>query len=142
MAIKIHHEKDLNIISRAVMNYFYLFLGAGAAIVLLIIFYDIKSKKKVDEILRANKNIPPLFMLRSAELKVNAIRSALTTPGYSDSAETQNNLISQLDQIMNSYKNREMPLATYYAKLGSLLITVNKIKTPDPAPQQEVQACL
>jgi len=124
------------------MNYFYLFLGAGTAIVLLIIFYDIKNKKKVDEILRANKNIPPLFMLRSAELKVNAIRSALSTPGYIESAETQNDLIAQLDQIMNSYKNRELPLATYYAKLGSLLITVNKMKMPDPVPQGEVQACL
>jgi hypothetical protein len=124
------------------MNYFYLFLGAGTAIVLLIIFYDIKNKKRVNEILRANKNIPPLFMLRSAELKVNAIRSALSTPGYIDSVETQNNLNEQLDQIMNSYKNREMPLATYYAKLGSLLITVNKMKTPDSVPQGEAQACL
>lgn len=124
------------------MNYFYLFLGAGTAIVLLIIFYDIKNKKKVDEILRANKNIPPLFMLRSAELKVNAIRSALNTPGYIESAETQNELIAQLDQITTSYKNRELPLAAYYAKLGSLLITVNKMKTPDPVPQTEVQACL
>ena len=124
------------------MNYFYLFLGAGTAIVLLIIFYDIKNKKRVNEILRANKNIPPLFMLRSAELKVNAIRSALSTPGYIESAETQNELIAQLDQIINSYKNRELPLATYYAKLGSLLITVNKMKTPDPVPQGEVQACL
>ena len=124
------------------MNYFYLFLGAGIAIVLLIIFYDIKNKKKVDEILRANKNIPPLFMLRSAELKVNAIRSALSTPGYIDSVETQNNLIAQLDLIISAYRNREMPLATYYAKLGSLLIAVNKMKTPDPVPQGEIQACL
>ena len=124
------------------MNYFYLFLGAGTAIVLLIIFYDIKNKKKVDEILRANKNIPPLFMLRSAELKVNAIRLALSTPGYIDSVETQNNLIAQLDQIMSSYRNREMPLATYYAKLGSLLITVNKMKAPEPVSQGEIQACL
>ena len=124
------------------MNYFYLFLGAGTAIVLLIIFYDIKNKKKVDEILRANKNIPPLFMLRSAELKVNAIRSALNTPGYIENAETQNELIAQLDQVTTSYKNRELPLAAYYAKLGSLLITVNKMKTPDPVPEGEVQACL
>ena len=124
------------------MNYFYLFLGAGTAIVLLIIFYDIKNKKKVDEILRANKNIPPLFMLRSAELKVNAIKAALSTPGYIESAETQNELIAQLDQVTTSYKNRELPLAAYYAKLGSLLITVNKMKTPDPVPEGEVQACL
>jgi hypothetical protein len=112
------------------MNYFYLFLGAGSFIVLLIIIYDIQNKKKVNEILRANKNVPPLFMLRSAELKIAAIRSALNIPDYGD-AETEQakeNLIKQLDKLVAGYKNREMPLTAYYAKLGSLLISVNKFR--------------
>jgi hypothetical protein len=29
---------------------------------------------------------------------------------------------------MASYKNREIPLTAYYAKLGALLITTNKLK--------------
>lgn len=112
------------------MNYFYLFLGAGSFIVLLIIIYDIQNRKKVNEILRANKNVPPLFMLRSAELKIAAIRSALNIPDYGD-AETEQakeNLIKQLDKLVAGYKNRELPLTAYYAKLGSLLISVNKFK--------------
>jgi hypothetical protein len=81
-------------------------------------------------------------MLRSAELKVNAIRSALNTPGYTDSEETKNDFIGQLDKLMNGYKNREITLATYYARLGSLLISVNKIKASAPESQGEIQACL
>jgi|GEM_PF-726854 len=112
------------------MNYFYLFLGAGSFIVLLIIMYDIRNKKKVDEILRHNKNVPPLFMLRSAELKIAAIRSALNIPDYGDTETEQSkeNLIKQLDKLIAGYKNREMPLTAYYAKLGSLLISVNKFR--------------
>ncbi len=69
-------------------------------------------------------------MLRSAELKVNAIRSALHTPGYTNREieETKVAIASQLDKLMSSYKNREIPLTTYYAKLGALLISVNKLK--------------
>ena len=112
------------------MNYFYLFLGAGIVIVCLIIIYDIQNRKRVNDILRANKNVPPLFMLRSAELKVSAIRAALNIPDYGDTEteKAKDNLIKQLDKLVTGYKNREMPLTAYYAKLGALLISVNKFK--------------
>jgi len=118
------------------MNYFYLFLGAGSFIVLMIIIYDIKNRKKVNDILRANKNVPPLFMLRSAELKIAAIRSALNIPDYGDveTEQTKENLLKQLDKLVAGYKGREMPLTAYYAKLGSLLISVNKFRTSVSAP--------
>jgi hypothetical protein len=118
------------------MNYFYLFLGAGSFIVLMIIIYDIQNRKKVNDILRANKNVPPLFMLRSAELKIAAIRSALNIPDYGD-AETEQakeSLIKQLDKLVAGYKSREMPLTAYYAKLGSLLISVNKFRASVSSP--------
>ena len=112
------------------MNYFYLFLGAGSFIVFMIIIYDIKNRKKVNEILRSNKNVPPLFMLRSAEIKIAAIRTALNIPDYGDAGteQTKESLLTQLDKLIEGYKNREMPLTAYYAKLGSLLISVNKFK--------------
>jgi len=118
------------------MNYFYLFLGAGSFIVLMIIIYDIKNRKKVNDILRANKNVPPLFMLRSAELKIAAIRSALNIPDYGDveTEQTKENLLKQLDKLVAGYKGREMPLTAYYAKLGSLLISVNKFRASVSAP--------
>jgi hypothetical protein len=118
------------------MNYFYLFLGAGSFIVLMIIIYDIKNRKKVNDILRANKNVPPLFMLRSAELKIAAIRSALNIPEYGDveTEQTKDNLLKQLDKLVAGYKSREMPLTAYYAKLGSLLISVNKFRASVSSP--------
>jgi len=118
------------------MNYFYLFLGAGSFIVLMIIMYDIKNRKKVNDILRHNKNVPPLFMLRSAELKIAAIRSALNIPDYGDNETEQakEGLIKQLDKLVAGYKNREMPLTAYYAKLGSLLISVNKFRASVGTP--------
>ena|ERR1700748_3970011 len=121
------------------MNYFYLFLSAGIIMVVLIIIYDIKNKKKVDDILRSNKNVPPLFMLRSAELKIVAIRSALNATGYTN-IEAKNELRQQLENIETAYKSRELPLATYYAKLGALLISVNSIKSVSPIPEVEVPA--
>jgi hypothetical protein len=124
------------------MNYFYLFLGAGSFIVLLIIIYDIQNRKKVNEILRANKNVPPLFMLRSADLKIAAIRTALNIPDYGDveTEQAKENLIKQLDKLVAGYKNREMPLTAYYAKLGSLLISVNKFRASVSGAQVQVHA--
>ncbi|MBS1523386.1 MAG: hypothetical protein JST50_20465 [Bacteroidetes bacterium] len=124
------------------MNYFYLFLGAGSFIVLMIIIYDIQNRKKVNDILRANKNVPPLFMLRSAELKIAAIRSALNIPDYGDveTEQAKENLIKQLDKLVAGYKNREMPLTAYYAKLGSLLISVNKFRASVSGAPVQVHA--
>ncbi len=118
------------------MNYFYLFLGAGSFIVLMIIIYDIRNRKKVNDILRANKNVPPLFMLRSADIKIAAIRTALNIPDYGDAEteQTKENLLKQLDKLLAGYKNREIPLTAYYAKLGSLLISVNKFKASMSVP--------
>ena len=102
----------------------------------MIIIYDIKNRKKVNDILRANKNVPPLFMLRSAELKIAAIRSALNIPDYGDveTEQVKENLLKQLDKLVAGYKGREMPLTAYYAKLGSLLISVNKFRASVSAP--------
>lgn len=112
------------------MNFFYLFLVAGAIIVYLIIQYDKQNKKKVDDILRANKNVPPLFMLRSAEQKVNAIKTIINSPNapFTDQAETKKAIAKQLTKLVDDYKNREIPLSIYYAKLGALLISANDLK--------------
>jgi len=112
------------------MNIAILFLIAGFILIYLIARYEKKNSNKVEDILRANKNVPPLFMLRSAELKVNAIKSALNNPattaiaGETEVAKMQN----ELARLMDGYKDREITLATYYSKLGALLISVNELK--------------
>ena len=118
------------------MNYFYLFLGAGSFIVFMIVIYDIRNRKKFNDILRANKNVPPLFMLRSADIKIAAIRTAMNIPDYGDAEteQTKEGLMQQLEKLVAGYKNRELPLTAYYAKLGSLLICVNKFRASVSSP--------
>ena len=112
-----------------VMNIALLFLIAGFILIYLIARYEKKNSNKAEVILRANKNVPPLFMLRSAELKVNAIKAALNNPAMTLSGEDEVlRMQKELTSLMNGYKDREITLATYYSKLGALLISVNELK--------------
>jgi Na+-transporting methylmalonyl-CoA/oxaloacetate decarboxylase gamma subunit len=112
------------------MNIVLLFLVAGIIVIYLITKYEKQNVKKIEEdIHRANKNIPPLFMLRSAEQKVNAIKSALKNADISDICDDE--VIEaglELNKLINSYKNRDIALAEYYTKLGALLIKVGELK--------------
>ncbi|MBS1502495.1 MAG: hypothetical protein JST32_10565 [Bacteroidetes bacterium] len=112
------------------INVFYLFVAVGVIAIFLILQYEKQNRKKVNAILRANKNVPPLFMLRSAELKVNAIRAAINTPGspVADHDEVRKSVKQQLEHLINDYTGRNITLATYYSKLGALLISVNELK--------------
>ena len=112
------------------MNIALLFLVVGIIVIYLIVKYEKQNNKKGEDILRANKNVPPLFMLRSAELKVNAIRSALKSSTMSDACD--NEIVKankELDKLIDSYKNRDIALAAYYSKLGALLIKVSELKS-------------
>jgi hypothetical protein len=68
-------------------------------------------------------------MLRSADLKVKAIKAALRTHGELGICwEAKKEIAHQLEQLMESYTNRQIALSVYYAKLGALLISVNELK--------------
>ncbi len=111
------------------MDYVLLFLVAGIIAIYFIARYEKKNKSEVENILRANKNVPPLFMLRSAELKVNAIKAALGSDAMIlASPDDVKYVADDLDRLMEDYKNREITLAIYYTKLGALLIKVNELK--------------
>lgn len=116
------------------MNVTLLFLVIGALIIFLIVRYKKQNTQNVNDILRANRNVPPLFMLRSAELKLNAIKSALNGPAMlvPEMDQTRTELLSDLYKIVDGYKNREITLAVYYTKLGALLITVSGLKGVGP----------
>jgi hypothetical protein len=112
------------------MNIFYSFLVVGIVLIFAIVQYDKQSKKKVSVILRDNTNVPPLFMLRSADLKIKAIKAALHTHGeFGISREAKKEIANQLEQLMESYTNKQIALSVYYAKLGALLISVNELKS-------------
>ncbi len=112
------------------MNIALLFLIVGIIVIYLIVKYEKQNNKKGEDILRANKNVPPLFMLRSAELKVNAIRSALKSSDMSDACDDEIvKANKELEKLIDSYKNRDIALAAYYSKLGALLIKVTELKS-------------
>ncbi len=112
------------------MNIALLFLIVGIIVIFLIVKYEKQNNKKGEDILRANKNVPPLFMLRSAELKVNAIRSALKSSDMSDACDDEIvKANKELEKLIDSYKNRDIALAAYYSKLGALLIKVTELKS-------------
>jgi hypothetical protein len=113
------------------MNIALLFLIVGIIVIYLIVKYEKQNSKKVEEdIIRANKNVPPLFMLRSAELKVNAIRSALKSSDMSDACDDEViRANKELEKLIDSYKNRDIALAAYYSRLGALLIKVTELKS-------------
>ncbi len=112
------------------MNTTLLFLIVGIIVIYLIVKYEKQNNKKGEDILRANKNVPPLFMLRSAELKVNAIKSALKSSTMSDACDDEViKANKELEKLIDSYKNRDIALATYYSKLGALLIRVAELKS-------------
>ncbi len=108
------------------MEYALLFLVVGLVATYIIARYEKKSSNADEDILRANKNVPPLFMLRSAELKVNAIKSALLSDWMSTNDVKQ--IAEELECLLEDYKNRDITLAVYYTKLGALLIRVNELK--------------
>ena len=108
------------------MEFVLLFLVAGLVATYFIARYEKKNSNAVEEILRANKNVPPLFMLRSAELKINAIKTALLSDWMSASDVKQ--VADELEGLLEDYKNRDITLAVYYTKLGALLIRVNELK--------------
>lgn len=113
------------------MIFFSLFLLVGLMAAFAMLTYSRQNKRKVTAILRDNKNVPPLFMLRSAELKVNAIKAALNAGGsmFDDyNHEARKTIALQLEELTESYKNRQIALTTYYAKLGALLINVYELK--------------
>ena len=108
------------------MEFVLLFLVAGLVATYFLARYEKKNSNAVEDILRANKNVPPLFMLRSAELKINAIKTALLSDWMAASDVKQ--VAEELEGLLEDYKNRDITLAVYYTKLGALLIRVNELK--------------
>ena len=113
------------------MIFFYLFLLAGTIVAFVIVAYSKFNKKKATIILRDNKNEPPLFILHSAELKVRAIKAAISNGGLLFAVEEDNakrTIALQLEHLTASYRSRQIGLSTYHAKLGALLINVYELK--------------
>jgi hypothetical protein len=126
------------------MEYFYLFLAGAIAFAILIFIYDRKQSTVVHNMLKENKNVPRLLMLRSAEQKLTALKSAINrldqqmdpTAGelcyvdqyVADLITEKQQIAQQVNQLVSGYHKGLITLPDYYAKLGGLLIKINKLK--------------
>ena len=126
------------------MEYFYLFVIGAVTLAVVLYQFDKMQRSNIRKILKNNKNVPQLLMLRSAEQKLASLRGALNrletlleqdandlcyVDGYVSSMISEKKTIAlQLELLIISYQNGLTTVNDYYAKLGALLIRVNELK--------------
>ena len=97
---------------------FLLFCIAGSVIVYLILDFDKKQRRKLKTILLQTDDVQPIFMVRAANQKLNAIKSICEA----DTARTQ--VSRQLDELVAQYDKGNITLADYCNRLSTLLAKV------------------
>jgi len=118
------------------MEFLFFFSLAGVIIVSLILRFDKKQSVKVKAVLKESRSVPPLFMLKSTEQKINLIKAALkyddAPQNMAAAASLQNIYNSQTESIRLSkvqelkllsskYNNGLISIEAYNAKLDELL---------------------
>jgi hypothetical protein len=122
------------------MDIFALCAVVGAAIVILILKFDKTQTVKVNAVLKEAHGIPPLFLLKSTEQKIDTLKAALRyddTPQNMASAGTmkdiygsvsearRQNKVQELKLLSSKYNNGQISIEVYNAKLDELLQQVH-----------------
>jgi len=116
----------------------FLVIGIVAASLLLI---DDQQTSGLEKILRKARGIQPLFLMRSAEQKLQRLNTLLygnitITDDGRTIAQGRINInegarqiiISQLNTLTNDYEHGRISLKEYHTGLNELLATINKVK--------------
>jgi hypothetical protein len=118
------------------MEFLFFFSLAGVAIVTLILLFDKKQTIKVNAILKETRGIPPLFLLKSTEQKINTLKAALRyddvtqnmsgatslTSVYNSQTESnRQSKVQELKLLSARYNNGQISLETYNVKLDELI---------------------
>jgi len=121
------------------MDVFFFFLIAGVTIIVMILKFDKKQTVKVNAVLRESRSIPPMFLLKSTEQKINTLKSVLR---YDDVAQnmasaasmaniynnqnenTRQSKVQELKILSARYNNGQISLDAYNARLDELLMQV------------------
>lgn len=121
------------------MDIFALCAVVGAAIVILILKFDKQQTTKVNAVLKEAHSVPPLFLLKSTEQKIDTLKVALRyddVPQNMSSAGTmkdiygsvhearRQNKVQELKLLSSKYNNGQISIEAYNAKLDELLIQV------------------
>ncbi|HEY5325882.1 MAG TPA: hypothetical protein VIJ27_02685, partial [Mucilaginibacter sp.] len=123
-----------------VMEFLFFFSFTGAVIVILILQFEKKQVIKVNTVLRETRCIPPLFMLKSTEQKINVLKTALRFDDMPQNMaaagsmaniynnQNENNRVSKVQELKvlsSKYNNGQISLDTYNVKLDELLEQVH-----------------
>jgi hypothetical protein len=117
------------------------FLVTGIAVAGLLLFFDDQQGSVLERVLRKARSVQPLFLIRSAEQKLNKLNTLLygkiiitddgrtLTQGRININEgARQIIISQLNMLTNSYETGRISLKDYHTGLNELLATINKVK--------------
>lgn len=95
---------------------FIIFLVIGSVLVYLILLFDKKNRRKLNQVLQQASNTPPMLMQKAAAYKVQNLKSVCAQVGPDRSA-----ISKELDQLVADYDKGLIPLPDYCNKLNSLL---------------------
>ena len=124
------------------MDIFFAFLVVGLACVVLILKFDSRQTKKVQRVLKENKAVPQLMLLKATEKKLENLKTALryddAPQNLADTApmiilHTNNREATRLTRIQElkvlsaRYNNGEITLSAYNKRIGELMdeVTTN-----------------
>jgi len=123
------------------MDVFFFFLVAGVTIIVLILKFDKKQAVKVNAVLRESRSIPPMFLLKSTEQKIAALKVTLRfddVPQNMAAASTMATLynnkneslrlskVQELKVLSAKYNNGQISIEAYNVKLDELLDMVQQ----------------
>jgi len=122
------------------MGFVFCFLVMGIVAGSLLLIND-QQTSGLEKILRKARGIQPLFLMRSAEQKLQRLNTLLygnitITDDGRTIAQGRINInegarqiiISQLNALTNDYERGRISLKEYHAGLNELLATINKVK--------------
>ena len=118
------------------MDIFFAFLVTGLAIVVLILKFDSKQTKKVKAVLKENRTVPQLLLLRATEKKLEDLKFALRYEDFpqnmtdaasiaklysSQREQSRLTMVQELKVLTARYNNGEITLTDYNKKIETLL---------------------
>ncbi|QHS56159.1 hypothetical protein GWR56_11650 [Mucilaginibacter sp. 14171R-50] len=96
-------------------NFFY-FLIAGSIIVYLILKFDKRNRKKLNKVLLQAQDVQPLYLKKSVEHKLNALKAS-----QGNGQTTRSIVEKELDELVAEYDKGLISLPDYCHRLNRLL---------------------
>lgn len=113
------------------MDVFFLFLVVGVTIIVLILKFDKKQAVKVNAVLRESRKLPPMFLLKSTEQKIEALKAMLRfddVPQNMAAASTMATLYNDKNESLRLSKVQELKLLSAKYNNGQISIEAYNVK--------------